>query len=73
MAVQLAIVGDKALVRRAIKNKLQTSPGVNIVMEAANGNDFLKKMNSTTEGQAPEIVLMDIEMPEMAGDIGTAL
>ncbi|MGN6250096.1 MAG: response regulator [Ginsengibacter sp.] len=67
MAVQLAIVDDKALVRRAIKNKLQTSPGVIIVMEAANGNDFLKKMNSTTERQAPEIVLMDIEMPEMDG------
>lgn len=67
MAVKLAVVDDKAIVRRAIKNKLQSSPEITIVMEAANGNDFLKKMNSTPKADLPEIVLMDIEMPEMDG------
>ena len=67
MTVKLAIVDDKTIVRRAIKNKLQASTEINIVMEAANGNDFLEKMNETIESQIPEIVLMDIEMPEMDG------
>lgn len=36
-------------------------------MEATNGNDFLEKMNGCVEGLLPEIVLMDLEMPEMDG------
>ncbi|MDE3184612.1 MAG: response regulator transcription factor [Bacteroidota bacterium] len=67
MSVKLAIVDDKAIVRRAIKNKLQSSTAINIVMEAANGKDFLKKMNDALATNWPEIVLMDIEMPEMDG------
>lgn len=67
MSVKLAIVDDKAIVRRAIKNKLQSSTEINIVMEAANGKDFLKKMNDALATNLPEIVLMDIEMPEMDG------
>jgi len=67
MAVKLAIADDKMIVRRAIKNKLQTSPDIYVVMEASNGNDFLKKMIEADEAQLPEIVLMDIEMPEMDG------
>ena len=67
MPVKLAIVDDKAIVRRTIKNKLQSCKEITIVMEAANGNDFLKKMNETDASLLPEIVLMDIEMPEMDG------
>lgn len=67
MSVRLGIVDDKSIVRRAIKNKLQSSAEISVVMEAANGNEFLEEMNGTSAERLPEIVLMDIEMPGMDG------
>jgi len=67
MPVKLAIVDDKAIVRRVIKSKLQSCEEINVVMEAENGSDFLQKMNDSAAAFLPEIVLMDIEMPEMDG------
>jgi DNA-binding NarL/FixJ family response regulator len=67
MPIKLAIVDDKLIVRRAIKDKLASSAEVKIVLEASNGEDFLEKIKDQPAGNLPDIVLMDLEMPEMDG------
>lgn len=67
MPVKIAIVDDKSIVRRAIKDKLYSSGEITIVMEASNGEEFLEKMNESAADLLPQIVLMDLEMPEMDG------
>lgn len=67
MLVKIAIVDDKFIVRRAIKDKLSSSGNMRIVLEAGSGEEFLEKINELDSAQLPEVVLMDIEMPEMDG------
>lgn len=67
MPVKIAIVDDKLIVRRAIKDKLNSSEEMDIIMEACNGEDFLGKIKEMTEDNLPDIVLMDLEMPKMDG------
>lgn len=67
MSVKIAIVDDKSIVRRAIKDKLYSPGEITVVMEAANGEEFLKKINESAPDLLPQIVLMDLEMPGMDG------
>jgi DNA-binding NarL/FixJ family response regulator len=67
MPVQIAIVDDKASNRNIIKDKLLRHKGFEIVLTAGNGKDFLEKMKSTAVDKLPDVVLMDLEMPEMDG------
>lgn len=67
MKIKIAIVDDKLIVRRAIKDKLSLSPELAIVLEVSNGEQFLQKIKQLPLEDLPQIVLMDIEMPEMDG------
>lgn len=67
MPVQVAIVDDKASNRSILRNKLMRHPGFEITLVAENGKDFLDKMQSLPVEKIPEVVLMDLEMPEMDG------
>ena len=67
VSVKIALVDDKLIVRRAIKDKLNLSPEIQIIMEASDGEEFLDKLKELREDELPEIVLMDIEMPMMGG------
>lgn len=77
MLVKIAIVDDKLIVRRAIKDKLYSCVEITIVMEASTGDEFLEKIKEAEQNKLPEIVLMDLEMPGMDGietiAIGTIL
>jgi DNA-binding NarL/FixJ family response regulator len=67
MHVHVAIVDDKASNRSIIKDKLLRSGGFEITLMAENGKDFLDKMKSLPLEKTPDVVLMDLEMPEMDG------
>jgi len=67
MPIQVAIVDDKASNRSILKDKLQRHPHFEITLVAENGKDFLEKMQSLAIDKTPEVVLMDLEMPEMDG------
>ncbi len=67
MPVKIAIVDDKLIVRRAIRDKLNLSGDIKIVMEASNGEEFLDNIKESAEDKLPEIVLIDLEMPLMDG------
>lgn len=67
MTISTAIVDDKAGNRNILKDKLLRHPRFNVVFTAENGKDFLEKMKSLPLDKIPDVVLMDLEMPEMDG------
>ena len=62
MAKNILIVDDAAFMRMMIKDIL-TKNGYNVVGEAENGAKAVEKYNELK----PDLVLMDITMPEMDG------
>lgn len=67
MPVKVAIVDDKASNRNILRDKLQSRNLFSICFLSTDGEDFLNKMKLLDEEELPEIVLMDLEMPNMDG------
>ena len=61
--IELMIVDDHQMFREGLKFLLQEVPGTNLMGEAENGKQFLNLL----ENKKPDLVLMDISMPEMDG------
>jgi DNA-binding NarL/FixJ family response regulator len=62
-AIRVLIVDDHALFRDGLSAILTTAPDAEVVGEAANGQEALQKVSATS----PDVVLMDIQMPDMTG------
>jgi DNA-binding NarL/FixJ family response regulator len=67
--IKVCIVDDHALFREGLKYLLDASDLVSAVSEAKNGREFLEHVESFD----PDVVLMDIDMPEMNGIEATKL
>ncbi len=67
MSIKIVIVDDKPQNRLLLKEQFALSPLFEVLFIARNGVDFLDKMKSLKSDQYPQVVLMDIEMPEMDG------
>jgi DNA-binding NarL/FixJ family response regulator len=65
MPIQIAIVDDKAINRQTAKEKLNGYKELAVLFEAKHGIDFLDQLKVAK--QLPDVVLMDLEMPEMDG------
>jgi DNA-binding NarL/FixJ family response regulator len=65
MPIHLAIVDDKYVNRQTVREKLAEYKEVQLLLEAKNGVDFLEQLKQTKV--LPDVVLMDLEMPEMNG------
>ena len=61
--IRIIIADDHQLFRNGLKMLLEASPEFEITGEASNGEEFLKILRNCTA----DIVLMDINMPEMDG------
>jgi NarL family two-component system response regulator LiaR len=57
------VVDDHPVVRRGIKSLLGEEEDIQVVGEAVNGRDALEKV----ENLKPDVILMDLVMPEMGG------
>lgn len=65
--IKIAAVDDQPGNRNIIKSKLLNNPVFEVSLMAENGKDFLDKMKQLPLEQLPDVVLMDLEMPEMDG------
>lgn len=62
--LKIILAEDHIIVRNGIKMLLESQSGVQVISEAANGLEVLEQIAS---GIIPDIVLTDINMPEMDG------
>jgi len=61
--IRILLVDDHKLVRQGIRSLLEARPGFSIIAEASDGNEALEII----EKEKPDIVLMDIMMPNLNG------
>lgn len=65
--ITLLLVDDQSIVRQGLRRRLLLEPDITVVGEASSGEQAL----SLVESIAPDIVLMDVEMPGMDGITAT--
>ena len=68
MTITVIVVDDQALVRRGFAMMLQHQADIDVVAEAATGREAI----AATREHRPDVVLMDIRMPELDGLAATA-
>jgi DNA-binding NarL/FixJ family response regulator/class 3 adenylate cyclase len=61
--VRIMIVDDQALVRAGFRMILEAEPDIEVVGEAADGSEAVSECHRSK----PDVVLMDVRMPEMDG------
>lgn len=61
----MLLADDHALVRQGVAEMLSTDPGVEVVGEAADGREAVDLARKHT----PEVVILDVEMPVMGGQV----
>ncbi|CRK57186.1 DNA-binding response regulator, LuxR family [Alloactinosynnema sp. L-07] len=61
--VRVLVVDDQQLIREGIASLLGIQPGIEVVGTATDGRDAVEKAVEL----APDVVLMDVRMPEMDG------
>ncbi len=61
--IRVLIADDQALLRGSFRLLVETAPGMEVVGEAATGAEAVELTASTR----PDVVLMDVRMPEMDG------
>lgn len=67
MGIRIAIVDDKRLMRTTLFEQLSYYEELEVMLLACDGDDFLTSMKTLAADQQPQVVLMDIEMPNMDG------
>jgi DNA-binding NarL/FixJ family response regulator len=67
MRIRVLIADDQSLVRAGFRLVLENHPDLEVVGEAANGNQAVHSAGRL----APDVVLMDIRMPELDGIAAT--
>lgn len=67
--IRIVLADDHAIVRNGIKALLESSEEINVVAEAANGKEAL----TVCKEKKPDVLVIDIRMPEMTGLEATKL
>ena len=63
MSIGVLLADDQSMVRTGFRMILESDPDISVVGESANGEQAL----DATRRLRPDVVLMDIQMPEMDG------
>jgi NarL family two-component system response regulator LiaR len=63
MSIRVAIADDHAVVRQGLRTFLELQDGMDVVGEAADGEEAVKLVEDT----APDVVLLDLVMPRVDG------
>jgi DNA-binding NarL/FixJ family response regulator len=67
MSIRVLIADDQALFREGLRTLLSTRPEIEVVGEAASGDEAV----ALVDRLAPDVVLMDLRMPVMDGIVAT--
>ena len=62
--IQVAIADDHTLLRKALGKLISSFEDYSVLFEADNGREIKKKIN---EHLVPDVILLDVNMPEMDG------
>ena len=65
--IKVLLVDDQTLIRQGIRLLLEIETDIQVVGQAANGREALEQVASLR----PDVVLMDVRMPEMDGVVAT--
>jgi two-component system response regulator DegU len=72
--IRILLCEDQTLMRQGLRTILELEPGFQVVGEAADGEEAVERYNELrNQGDGPDIVLMDIQMPRMSGVQATAV
>ena len=68
MRKKLGIIDDSDPFRKVISDIIMSRfPDAQIVIQATNGQEFVDSLSEMADQQAPEVVIMDLNMPLMDG------
>ncbi|WP_394760117.1 response regulator [Flavobacterium sp.] len=63
--IKIALADDEILIRQGIRNLLDQEDNIEILFDVSNGIELISKLSGLSE--LPDIILMDINMPELNG------
>lgn len=63
--IKIALADDEILIRQGIKSILNAEVNMKVLFDVSNGMELIDQLNSNSE--LPNIILMDINMPELNG------
>lgn len=63
MTIRLVVADDHKIVREGLRSLLEREPGIDVAAEADNGREAMKLAMELK----PDVVLMDLSMPDMNG------
>lgn len=67
MEFRIALAEDNAVNRNTFMQKLKVSGRIELVFVAHNGNECLEQLKGLSHAGLPEVIFMDLEMPELDG------
>jgi DNA-binding NarL/FixJ family response regulator len=67
MPTLIALVDDKAINRSSFQQKVNSFDDLHLVFMAVNGHDCIEQLKGLPMNKQPEIIFVDLEMPELNG------
>lgn len=65
--MRIALAEDNLINRNTFRQKLRELGRHELIFSANNGNECLSELQKMGPGQLPEVIFVDLEMPEMGG------
>ncbi|MFP5471470.1 MAG: response regulator [Bacteroidia bacterium] len=69
--INIAIADDQYVIREGLEKALKSTNEINVLLVAQNGKELIDSVSQ--QAQVPDVIIMDIEMPEMNGFAATEM